>query len=75
MLDRFFLDIRHRILDVAAGLDRIESAQHADLAKNDPRMNSLTKAIAILIDDQPDHTERIQMAFSDAYDPHWQNSK
>ncbi len=71
VLDREFLDIRHRIIDVAATLDRIEKGEGADSARSDPRMVQLTEAIRLLIDGKPQRAERVQMIFSDSYDPNW----
>jgi len=71
LLDREFLQARHEILDVAAALDRIERGDGSDSVGADSRMTRLRKAIALLIDGKPDRAERVQMIFSDAYDPDW----
>lgn len=74
MLDRNFLEIRHRLLDIAAGLDRIDRANAAAKARSDPRYLQLEHALRLLIDGKPDRAERIQMAFSLPYDEHWKSS-
>jgi len=74
VLDREFLKARHEILDVAAALDRIERADGAGAVAGDPRMAQLREAIALLIDGKPDRAERVQMVFSDDYDPNWRES-
>ena len=71
VLDREFLDVRHRIIDVAATLDRIEGGEGADSTRSDPRMVQLTEAIRSLIDGKPKRAERVQMIFSDSYEPNW----
>lgn len=71
ILDRNFLELRHRVLDIAAGLDRIDRADDAAKTRLDPRYLQLGEAVRLLIDGKPDRTERIQMVFSLPYDEHW----
>jgi len=71
MLDRHFLEIRHRMLDIAAGLDRIDRAADAAKTRSDPRYLQLEHALRVLLDGKPDRAERIQMAFSLPYDERW----
>ena len=75
ILDRGFLEIRHRILDVAAALDRIERGGSSEAVENDPRMIQLNDAIRLLVDGKPDRAERAQMVFSDAYDANWRTDQ
>lgn len=75
MLDREFLEIRCRLIDIAAALDRIDFASDADEVRSDPRLAKLREAAAILTDGQPNRAQRAQMAFSDAYDPSWREAK
>ena len=70
-LDRNFLEIRHRLLDIAAGLDRIDRANDAAKTRSDLRHLQLEQAIRVLTDGKPDRAERIQMIFSLPYDKHW----
>lgn len=70
-LDREFLEVRCRLIDVAAAMDRIVNASDADAARLDPRYGKLVDAARLLIDGKPDRAERLQMLFSDAYDPNW----
>ncbi len=74
LLDRHFLEIRHRVLDIAAGLDRIDRADDAAKTRSDPRYLQLEQAIRVLFDGKPDRAERIQMAFSLPYDEHWKST-
>lgn len=73
MLDRYFLEIRHHVLDVAAGLDRIDRSDGAGKARSDPRFGKLEEALRVLTDGKPDRTERIQMVFSLPYDADWKS--
>ena len=74
MLDREFLGIRCRLIDVASALERIDRAAGADALRSDPRMAKLHDAARVLTDGQPDRAQRVQMVFSDAYDPTWRNA-
>lgn len=73
MLDREFLEIRCRLLDIAAALDRIDRADGAQAVRGDPRVAKLSKAAGILVDGQPERAKRVQMLFSDPYDPAWRD--
>ena len=69
-LDREYLEIRARILEIAACLDRIDRSE-GDCA-NDPRLQLLMKAIGQLSGDRDDRAEQVQMIFSRSYDHDWQ---
>jgi len=71
VLDRHYLEIRARILEVAACLDRIDRADADGSIAADPRMDLLRKGIDILATEGVDRAERIQILFSDPYDPDW----
>lgn len=60
-MDREFLGIRCRLIELAATLDRIGRAGGA---ADDPRTAQIRRALEILADDQPDRAERMQMVFS-----------
>lgn len=74
MFNREFLEIRARLLDIAASLDRIDRREGLSAVAADPRYAQIAQAIGILTDGQPDRAERVQMTFSDAYQPGWQNN-
>jgi len=74
ILERTFLEIRARVLEVAAALDRIERADDDNHAAADPRVQNLRRAIEVLNTEGFDRAERVQMIFSDEYQPGW-NSK
>jgi len=71
VLDRVYLEIRCKLLDVAASLDRVARAEGGKGAQSDFRMSEIKQGIDILKGDGTDRAERIQMLFSDAYVPGW----
>ena len=72
VLDRHYLEMRSKILDLAACFDRIEAAPHHDSASTDPRLGKLREGLEILLkQNTKDRAEEIQMLFSDAYVPGW----
>ena len=71
VLDREFLEIRAKLLEVAASLDRLERA--AGSVEGDPRLERIRQAIELLADESGrDRAEAIQLLFSRQYDPNWQ---
>ena len=72
-LERTFLEIRARVIEVAAGLDRIERAEPAGSVRDDPRLGQIRESIEILNSGGFDRAERIQQIFSDEYEPNWSN--
>lgn len=74
VLDREFLALRGKLIEVAAGLDRVARAD-GDI-ESDPRVRHIRESLQILCD-RPlaaDTVERIQMAFSLPYDPNWRKA-
>ena len=71
ILESDFLEMRHRVLDLAAAFDRIGRADGADTVQRDPRMAMLYEAVRMLVEGKPDRSERIQLVFSLPYDEHW----
>lgn len=71
VLDRHYLEVRCKLLEVAATLDRITRAEGAAALASDPRLNQFQQAIQILADEGDHRAERIQMLFSDPYEPGW----
>ena len=69
LLDRHYLEVRARLLEVAATLDRIQRAADGDVA--DPRLQQIRQAIDVLQSDSADRAEQIQLLFSLYYDPDW----
>jgi hypothetical protein len=69
LLDREFLTMRARILDLAAALDRLDRAEGA--AGSDRRWELLQRGIEELLAAHPNRAERVQQLFSRPYDPQW----
>ena len=69
VFDREFLEIRAKVLEVAACLDRLDRAPGT--VEHDPRMVRLRQAIDLLLDSRPDRAERTQLVFSREYDENW----
>ncbi|MBC8126220.1 MAG: hypothetical protein H8M99_03600 [Gloeobacteraceae cyanobacterium ES-bin-144] len=61
LLDLQFIEARHKLLDLAAFLDRID--RHSGDA--DYRLTAMKKALPILLSDQPVRTQAILEALSD----------
>ncbi len=70
ILDCEFLQIRAKILEVGAALDRVDRAD-GDVS-GDQRMQLLRDAIELVASDGPHRAERIQLLFSREYDEAWQ---
>jgi hypothetical protein len=70
-LDRVYLEVRCKLLDVAACLDRVARTEDFASAQGDPRMAQIVKGIGILAQAGTDRAERIQMLFSDDYIANW----
>jgi 2-polyprenyl-6-methoxyphenol hydroxylase-like FAD-dependent oxidoreductase len=66
VLDRYFLEHRAAVLDVAAFMDRLDRAQAADEpAAQEYRVDAIKRAIEVLQDGKGDRARRIQQVFSD----------
>jgi hypothetical protein len=72
VLDRFYLEARAKLLELAATLDRIDRGQPVP---DDPRLQLLRKAVAQLHElstsTRSDRAEKLQMLFSLAYEEGW----
>jgi len=65
-VDRYFLEHRAKVLDLAAFLDRVErAAPRPGGATDDFRVAALREAIGILLDGRPDRARRVLEAWSD----------
>ena len=71
-LDRYFLEARSKLLDLAAILDRIDRGQDAASMADDPRLDKIRQALEVLHDRSGGRAERIQQIFSLDYDPAWE---
>jgi len=68
-LDRYFLELRCRLLDVAAILDRID---RGGSLPGEPRLQKVYEALAVLSGPGPDRAEAIQHIFSRSYEEKWE---
>ncbi|AMV36481.1 hypothetical protein [Planctomyces sp. SH-PL62] len=71
ILDRDFLEIRAKILEIAAGLDRIGRAPAHHGEHPDPRIGQIRQALDALLKPDPDRAETVQLIFSLEYDDAW----
>ena len=71
VLNREFLEVRARILQIAASLDRLDRASGE--TDDDPRLEKLQRALAILAEAGPDRAEKIQLIFSRQYERDWRS--
>src|SRR5688572_4420897 len=70
VLEREFLSIRAKILEVGAMLDRLERAE-GDV-RLDPRCQRIQRALAVLAQENVPRAEQIQMLFSLPFEDDWQ---
>jgi len=61
VLDIYFLDARHRLIELAAFLDRVQRAGGRD----DFRLQAFRAALAELAGGRPNKAKRVLLAFSD----------
>jgi hypothetical protein len=69
-LEREFLAMRAKILELAASLDRIQRSE----GEGDARLNKLKQALQILLSEQEGRAERVQLHFSREYCETWRES-
>jgi hypothetical protein len=69
LLNRDFLEIRAKILEVAACLDRLDRGEGS--VDDDPRMRLIAGGLEILSGDEPNRAERVQLLFSQEYEAGW----
>jgi hypothetical protein len=62
VLDRDFLSMRCRLIELAAALDRIDRGDGS--ATGDPRLAQIRRSLEILAGLSPGRAERVQMEFS-----------
>jgi hypothetical protein len=69
VLEQEFLPLRAKILELAAGLDRLDRAGGA--MPSDDRRERLERAIQLLLKEEPNRAEQVQLLFSREYDAAW----
>lgn len=65
LVDEYFIENRHRLLDIAAFLDRLERSADGQDAASDFRVQAFHEALRLLSDGKPERARRAQMIFSD----------
>ena len=70
VLEREFLPLRAKLIEIAAILDRIDRSDGS--VDGDSRRRKVDRALAILQSTETDRAERLQLLFSLPYDQHWQ---
>lgn len=70
ILDREYLEVRAKILELAAAFDRLDRGR-GDVA-GDPRLALIHEALNVLRSDEDDRAEQVQLIFSRQYDDDWQ---
>jgi hypothetical protein len=72
VIDRYFMEHRAKLIDLAAFLDRIDrsvpGSGDATDSDEDFRLDALRRAIALLSDNEPQRARRILELFSDHSD-------
>jgi hypothetical protein len=68
VLDREFLELRARILELGAALDRLDREGRP---QDDPRLTAIARAIEVLRSADADRAEQVQLIFSIPYDEAW----
>lgn len=71
VLNREFLEIRAKILEVAAALDRIDRADGS--VEADERFRRVKRSLAALAETSHGRAERVQLIFSLPYEETWRN--
>ena len=72
VLNREFLEIRAKLLQVAASFDRFDRGDGS--VASDPRYKLIQRGLDILQSDAADKAEQIQLLFSRDYDDTWQTT-
>ena len=74
ILDESFLEVRAKLLEVAAVLDRIDRASQDAHSLSDSSMDQLNKLAAgmnICLTEGPDRAARLQQLFSRSFSDSW----
>lgn len=61
VLDLYFLDARHKLIEIAAFLDRVARAE----GKDDFRLKAFRAALGVLTGDKNEKAKSVLLAFSD----------
>ncbi len=70
VLNREFLEVRCKLLELAAAMDRLDRATGS--VGDDPRLTKIREALEVIGDERGDRAEQIQLIFSRPYHDGWQ---
>ena len=70
VLDREYLEIRCKLLEIAAALDRMDRGEGT--VSSDPRSALIREALETLLHERGDRAEQVQLLFSRQYNDDWQ---
>lgn len=70
VLDREFLEVRAKLLELAASFDRFDRG--GGLSSDDRRLQLIRVGLKVLLDETGDRAEQIQLIFSRPYEDDWQ---
>ena len=78
LLDREYLPVRAKILEIAASLDRLQRAEsgppQSGSPQDDERYQQLLSALEIVLAPRDDRTEQLQLHFSRPYEETWRTA-
>lgn len=63
-LDNYFLEVRARLIEIAATLDRLDRSANPHEIAADPRLAFIQQALTVLQSGQPQRARRIQELYS-----------
>lgn len=69
VMDREYLEIRAKILEIAASFDRLDRAPGS--IDGDPRMSLISEALQVLSGKPAERAEQVQLIFSRQYEDDW----
>ncbi len=64
VMDNYFLEMRAKLLEIAATLDRVDRAAGAEEVRGDARMGFIREALKVLESGEVGRAERIQRLYS-----------
>ncbi len=72
VLDREYLEVRAKLLQIAATLDRMDRGDGSVVT--DPKLQQFRDALDVIGSADGNRAERIQMIFSRQYDANWRDN-
>ncbi|HMD54233.1 MAG TPA: hypothetical protein VKJ65_06785 [Phycisphaerae bacterium] len=64
VLDAYFLEVRARLIEIAATLDRVDRAPGRQALQGDSRLDFIARSLAVLQAAGPDRARQIQELYS-----------